>query len=311
MLLSILLIACISISPALADRKNVIIGGLSWSGSTAIEQVMKYVLEERIGIKVKVKQRSQAVLWPSLEKGTIDIYPEIWMSSQESNYNKYVLKRKTVEAQLSYDNAPVGIYMPAAIAKKHNIKTVFDLQGKEKLFDTDGDGRGEMWVGPFKWGSSEIFSSKIKEYGLDLKPLKVQQWMFLAMLKEAMKKEKPLVFFYWEPEWVMSVFDLVRLEEPAYEKSKFVYVKGKPKQTKISVATKPDTIYIGISKKLEKRLPKAYKFFKNWYMPIDQVSTLIANLEDIPGNPKQPAAKVAKQWVESHPEIVNAWLKGI
>lgn len=308
---SFLFIFCFLTTPLLAERKNVIIGGLSWSGSTAIEHVMKYVLEEKIGVDVKIKQLSQSIIWPSLEKGSVDIYPEIWLSAQEAGYNKYVVKRKTVEAQLSYDNAPLGIYMPAAIAEKYKIKTVFDLQGKEKMFDTNGNGKGEMWVGPFDWGASEIFSSKIKEYGLDLEPLKVQQWVFLATLKEAMRTKKPLLFFYWEPEWVMSKYKLLKLKEPAYEKEKFIYVKGKPEQTSVSVASKPDTVYVGISKKLKKRLPKAYKFFKNWYMPIGEVSSLIANLEEIPDNPKQDAKDVAKKWVESHPEILANWMKGI
>lgn len=32
-------------NPATAAKKNIIIGGLSWSGSTAIEHIIKYVLE--------------------------------------------------------------------------------------------------------------------------------------------------------------------------------------------------------------------------------------------------------------------------
>ena len=49
----------------------------------------------------------------------------------------------------------------------------------------------------------------------------------------------------------------------------------------------------------------------NWYIPKEEVSGLIADLEDVPGNPKKDGAEVAKAWVESHPRIVNDWLKGV
>jgi len=85
-------------------------------------------------------------------------------------------------------------------------------------------------------------------------------------------------------------------------------VKGDPEKTRITCAHPPAYTYIGVSVKLEKRLPRAWKFFMNWYLPIEEVSKFIADLEDIPGNPKKPAPEVAKRWVESHPEILKNWL---
>jgi ABC-type proline/glycine betaine transport system substrate-binding protein len=41
------------------------------------------------------------------------------------------------------------------------------------------------------------------------------------------------------------------------------------------------------------------------------VSFLITEFEDVPNNPKKDIEKVAKAWVENHPEIVKNWIKGI
>jgi glycine betaine/proline transport system substrate-binding protein len=41
------------------------------------------------------------------------------------------------------------------------------------------------------------------------------------------------------------------------------------------------------------------------------VSFIIAEIEQIPGNPKKDPDRVARKWVEDHPEIVNDWIKGI
>lgn len=311
MLLIGVILGLVMPNSVMAERKNVVIGSLTWSGSQALEQIMKYVLEEKLDIPVKVTNLAQPLLWAALDKGSADVYPDMWMPNQKAGFDKYVTQRKTVAVKLSYDNAVEGIWIPTQIAKKHGIKSVFDLKGKEKMFDTNGNGKGEMWVGPYDWAVTDKNISKIKEYGLNLEPVAVQQWLFLAMLKEAMRKDKPLVFYYWKPEWPMAKYDLTMLEEPPYDPKKHVYVKGNPEKTHIATAFPPATIYVGVSKKMKKRLPKAYQFFMNWYIPIDEVSTLIADLEDVPDNPKKPAAEVAKQWVESHPKIVKDWLKGL
>jgi glycine betaine/proline transport system substrate-binding protein len=295
----------------LAARKHVVIGGMSWAGSNAIEQIMKYVLEEKLDTRVKITPISASLCWPALEKGSVDVFPDMWMPNQQAGFDKYVTERKSVAVKLSYDKAVQGFYMPAALAKANGIKSIFDLKGKEAMFDTNGDGQGEIWVGPFDWEASEINASKVKEYGLDIEPVKVQQWLFLAMMKEAMRKDKPIIFYYWEPEWPMAKYDLVRLEEPPNDESCWQHVKGDSKATKISCAFPDASVYVGVSKKLEKRNPNAFKFLMNFHIPIEEVSNLISAVEDVPGNPKKPADEVAKAWVESHPEIVKEWLSGV
>jgi glycine betaine/proline transport system substrate-binding protein len=311
-ILVVFAVLCLAVPNATcAERKNVIIGGLSWSGSEAIEQIMKYVLEEKLNIPAKIITLTPPILCAGMGKGSVDIYPDMYMPSHQPEYDKYVVERKTMKVVKSYDNCIYGIFMSRKIAEKHGIKTIFDLRGKEKMFDTNGNGIGEMWVGPVVWSCSEKYSAAIKGYKLDLEPVKVEHWLFLAMLKEAMRKNKPLVFYYWTPEWPFAVYDLVQLEEPPYDPKKYIYVKGDPEKTHITCAHPPAYTYIGVSVKLEKRLPKAWKFFMNWYLPIEEVSKFIADLEDIPGNPKKPAPEVAKRWVESHPEILKNWLKGV
>jgi len=310
------LLVCLFLSlavanPAIAARKNVIIGGLSWSGSEAIENIMKYVLEEKLDIPTEIIPLTPPVLCAGMVKDSVDIYPDMFMPAHQPEYDKYVVERKTMKVVKSYDNCVYGIFMPKKIADEHGIKTIFDLKGKEKIFDTDGNGVGEMWVGPVSWSASEKYPAAIKGYKLDLEPVKIEQWLFLAQLKEAMRKDKPILFYYWTPEWPFAVYDLLQLEEPSYDPQKYIFVKGDPEKTSITCAHPPAYVYVGVNTKMEQRLPKAWKFFMNWYIPIEEVSKFIADLEDIPGNPKKEASVVAKKWVESHPEILKDWLKGI
>jgi len=136
-------------------------------------------------------------------------------------------------------------------------------------------------------------------------------WVFLTQLKEAMRTDRPMIFYYWEPEWPFAVYDLSEIELPPYEDSKWTYVEKRMDESSITCGWKPAQVYVGYGTKLQKKSPKTYRFFKQWYIPIDEVSFLIAELEDIPGNPKKDVEEVVEEWVRDHPAIVNDWIKGI
>jgi ABC-type proline/glycine betaine transport system substrate-binding protein len=62
---------------------------------------------------------------------------------------------------------------------------------------------------------------------------------------------------------------------------------------------------------LKNKNQKAYRFFKNIYLPMEEQSKMIAELADVPGNPPKLLGEVAKWWVQRNPKIVGDWLKGV
>jgi len=294
-----------------AARKNVIIAEQNWTGSTVICQVMKYVLEKKMNTPVKLIPLNGSVTWVGMDKGDVDVFSDVWENTEVDGMKKYVEEKKTCEVVLSYPDAPMGWYIPRFVAEEHGIRTIEDLKGKEKLFDIDGNGKGDLWGGPSSWKANEINSIKIRDYGLNFTNLSVEQWAWLATLKAALVKKKPVIFYYWEPEWLFSEYDLVKIQEPAYEDAKYKFVQKHPELSKITCELKPTDVWVGLSKKMETRLPDAYKFFKNWSIPIEKVNELIALATDLPGNPKMSPADAAEKWVEDNPDILKAWLKGI
>jgi glycine betaine/proline transport system substrate-binding protein len=312
-LLSLLIVLSLvlTMGTSWAARKNVIIAEQSWTGSAVICQVMKHVLENKLDTPAKITQLNGAIAWVGMDKGDVDIFSDIWETAEIAGIEKYTKEKKSCEVVLSYPNAPQGWYIPKFVAEEHGIKTIADLKGKEKFFDIDGDGKGDIWGGPTSWKVNEITSVKVRDYGLDLETLGVEQWAWLATLKSAVLKKQPVNFYYWEPEWLFTEYELVKIQEPAYEDAKWKFVQGKPSESKITCEIQPTNVWVGMSKKMETRLPKAYKFFKNWSIPINEVNKLIAMVTDLPDSPKLSASEAAKKWVDDNPEIVNAWLKNV
>ena len=40
-----------------------------------------------------------------------------------------------------------------------------------------------------------------------------------AAIASAYKRGKPILFYYWGPTWVLGKYDLLRIEEPPYDKA--------------------------------------------------------------------------------------------
>ena len=65
--------------------ETVTIGELNWTGAIAIAHIMKYTLENKLNIPVKLEKLPQDKLWLELHKGTMDVHPDVWMMNQEKS----------------------------------------------------------------------------------------------------------------------------------------------------------------------------------------------------------------------------------
>lgn len=256
---------------------------------------------------------AHSLVWPGLDKGVIDVFPEVWLPNHKSGFDKYVKGEKSAEAVLAYGGAVQGWWIPTWVSEEYGIKEVTDLNTNAKLFDLNQNDKGDIWIGAISWPSTPMWKVKMREYGMleHWDAVTTEQWTFLALLKEKMRKKEPIIFFYWTPEWVFAKYDLTQVKEPPYDSEKWKFDEKNLENSYVACEFEPATVYTCVSTKLKDRLPKAYQFFKNWYIPIEEMNPLIADLEDVPGNPKQDVKEVAKKWVEKHPDIVNDWLKGL
>lgn len=161
--------------------------------------------------------------------------------------------------------------------------------------------------------ATQINKIKVRDYRLDYEPYAVDHWLFLLVLKETMRTQKSIIFYHWTPDWVFAKYDLTWIKEPKYDPQRWNYERRYRTRSRIACEYEPAKVkvYVGYSKMLKDRAPKAYQFFKNWYFALDEMSSLIAEIEDVPGNPRKDPVEVARKWVADHPEIVSDWVKGI
>ncbi|MCX4029474.1 ABC transporter substrate-binding protein [Endozoicomonas sp. SM1973] len=312
-----------------AAKDTIVIGEVSWDASLAIEQVLKQVMEKHLDVNVKIVATDQSAIWASMDKGkgSIDVHPDVWTSSQAEPWAKFVVKggKESVLANQKPYMGTEGLFIPGYIQEKYGVKSVYDLAKPEiaKLFDQDGDGKGDFWPGAPGWGIVKVNQVKAKSYGFDqyFKAFHVSDAILRAQLKTAFRKKTGILFYSWTPDWIHKAYDLRKLEEPTFtgyasqDKQQDPHynpdgcwnmVQGDEWLEKSSITCDwPETkVYLAYSKSLLSRNAQVAEFLNNVSFTTDDISQWIYQI----AQEKEAPEDVAEEWINNNPAVVKQWL---
>lgn len=314
-LLAALLIAAPGLAaPGIAAAEKLVIPDPNYASGRATAFAVKGIIEEALGLEVEtVPLTAVPVLWEAMSRGNgeVDIWTETWLPNQDAPKTKYVDEEKTVTLSEKSFPAVQGYCIPKAAQEKHNIRSVFDLANPEiaALFDSNGDGKGEVWIGPQGWQSTNIETIRARDYGFAefFELQSTDEAIATAGLDAAVKADRPWLGYCYGPHQNFVLYDLVLLEEPAHNPDAFVMVQPDQDpdwQAKSKVASAyPDTrVYISWSANLAERNPALVTLLQNIELSADDVNAW--SLDIING--KDPA-EVVKPWIEANSGQIAAW----
>jgi len=318
------------------SKDKVVIGELSWTGAVAIQNVMKAVIEKYLDGDVSFLLVGEEAMYPAMNKGdgSLDVQPDLWSQHTTAMMNEYVVpgSKESIRLNKQPYKGTEGIFIPGYVQDQYGIKKLADLANPEvaKLFDSDGDGKGEYWAGAVGWEATNHSMVRAKSYGFDkyFTATTVEQPVFLAQLAAAIQRKKPIVFYYWTPEWIFASYDLRMLEEPKFNGYSSDDLKNDPnyradgcykfyqpgnnpdwlEKSSITCEQPPTDVYVARAKALDERAPKIGKFLEQISFTPDMVNQWILAID----KDKRDPLEVAKEWVEQHKDIVEGqWLKGV
>jgi glycine betaine/proline transport system substrate-binding protein len=308
------LLGAAMVAPSMA-QDMVTIGVPSWPGARGIAAVLKLVAEKDLGAKVQTVPGTNPVIYKGMDggKGDVDVHPDTWMPNQANLRKEYVDEKKTVLLSSKPYNSRQGMCVPKYVADKFGVKSVFDLAKPEvvKLFDSDGNGKGEAWLGATGWAVTNIMKVMARDYGwLPLyEDSTVDETVNVARVDSLYKQGKPVLFHCYSAHYIFSKYDLVMLDEPKNADScyKMVQPQEDPdwyNKSKITCSIKDADVYVGYSKSLEKRAPAVAKLLANFSLDVKQVALMSHAI----GVDKIPEDQFAAKWVAENRPTVNRWL---
>ncbi|HLR52058.1 MAG TPA: glycine betaine ABC transporter substrate-binding protein [Candidatus Avamphibacillus sp.] len=256
--------------------EELVFGLINWPENIAVNHVWKVLLEEE-GYEVDIKQLEMGTIMEALSTGDLDVGIEVWLPVQDISY--YEEYKDTVDFNETpwFENGKVGLVVPEYI---ENINSVEDLNDHKELFE------GEIIGFEPGAGTMEITELLIEDYNLDFELVPSSEAAMLGALREAVKREDPIVVPLWQPHGIFSELDLKFLDDP--------------KKTYGEV----EEIYLATRDDFAEDYPEVNEWLSNWSINDDETMAELINFVYDSDDPLEGA----KEWVEENRDLTDEWM---
>ncbi len=292
---------------------DIIVGVPNWPSVAATASILKVVLEDNFGLEVELQNGTNPVIFEAMDSGSMHVHPEVWLPNQANLHEKFVTTRGTVRVSPNGVPAFQGICVTKATADRVGITQVLDLADPDmaKNFDSNGDGWGEVWIGASGWASTNVEKIRAKSYGYDetMELVEMDETLAMANVDAAVAKDANLVFYCYTPNHVFALHELVVLEEPEYDPSKWKVLQPTDDPQWLEKSDAPvawDLAYLHVhyAASLEDTHPEAAAMLGNVKLTTDQVSAMTYALVVEKADPND----YALQWVKENAAQVDSWM---
>ena len=203
-----------TVSTAALAAEKVNIGAPAWTGAQAIAHLIQEIVVSKIGGEANLVPGDNAAIFAAMDagKGDIDVHPDVWLPNQKSFTDKYVDGAGTVALSENPYEGKQSFCVTKQFAEANNVTSIFDLARPEiaKLMDSDGNGKGEIWVGAPGWASANVNQVKVRDYGLlpFMEPVRADQSVMTATVGDSIKKGIGYAFYCYSPHAIWFQHDV-------------------------------------------------------------------------------------------------------
>ena len=282
-------------------------------------EVARFILEKGYGYKTDQIPGSTTATIQGLETGDIDIYMEVWTDNVMEVYQKALDSGNAVEVGLNYDDNRQGFYVPTYMIEGDKergiepmapgLKSVEDLPKYKDLFkDPEDPSKGRIVGSIPGWEVDKIVTEKVENYGLDkhfnlFRP--GSEAALSTSIAKAYEEGKPWVGYYWEPTWIMGMYDLTLLEEAEYNEEQW-------EKDRLTAFPSID-LTKAVNKEVYDNYPDVVEFIENYQSSSELVNEALAYMQENDASSKDAAIYFLKEhedlWTEWVPEDVAKKVK--
>ncbi|MGF1446972.1 MAG: glycine betaine ABC transporter substrate-binding protein [Pikeienuella sp.] len=298
-------------TPALSA--DIVIGVPNWASVNATAHVLEVVIEENLGLEVELQNATNPIVFEAMDQGAMHVHPEVWMPNQQNLHDTYVKENATVVMNENPVQAEQGMCVPTFIAEEYGITHIDDLTDPEKMaiFDTDGNGTPEVWIGAPGWASTIVERIRARSYGYDatMELTEFDETLAYANLATAVEQGKPWLGFCYSPHYIFVMHDLTVLEEPPHDPDGWTIIQPTDdpdylEKSSANSAWKGATLHLHYAKELQESYPEVAALFDAYEMPGEALSAMGKALAVDDEDPTE----WAKAWVAENEDLVIGWL---
>jgi glycine betaine/proline transport system substrate-binding protein len=269
-----------------------------WTGYVTNAHLIGYVAQTKLGCKVAYQDVKEEVGWQGMANGTIDTIVENW--GHPDLKKKYITEQKTVEeAGPTGSKGIIGWYVPPWMAQKYpDITNWKNLNKYASLFKTsESGGKGQLLDGDPSYVTND--EALVKNLNLDYQVVVGgSEAALIQSFRSAEKNKKPLLAYFYEPQWFFSEMKLVKVNLPKWTPG----CDSNP--ATVACDYPPYKLDKLISTKFAKSGSPAVGLVKKFTISNEDQNLVSTDIAEKGMSPDD----AAKKWIDANPDKVKAWL---
>ncbi len=213
-----------------AEKPTVVFGDTQWQSLWINNAVAMFIVEHGYGYPVEEVTVTTPVMQQAMRDNELHVMMEIWWANVEEWWNAERDAGTIVELDPIFESSAQGYYVPRYVIEGDeergiepmapDLVSVFDLpQYKDVFADPEDPDMGVIVSCITGWNCAEVNRVKFYAYGLG-ETYNISEPGSAGALDAAIAgpyiKGEAIVSYYWEPTWLLGVYDMVMLEEPEY-----------------------------------------------------------------------------------------------
>lgn len=206
-LMKTLLLALIALTiaiPAFAGKGKVKLAYVEWDCAAASTNVVKAVLQERMGYEVEAIPVAAAAMWQALGTGDADAMVTAWLPVTHASYFKRV-KDKVEDLGPIVRGAKLGWAVPSYVT----------IDSMEQVNEHASKFKGKVIGIDPGAGIMSLSEKALKQYTLDkMELIEGSGATMTAALANAIRNKEWIIVTTWSPHWMFGKWDLKYLEDP-------------------------------------------------------------------------------------------------
>lgn len=293
-------------------EEAVILTDLSWDSIQLHNRIAGFILEKGYGITVEYLFVDLTPGLMGLERGDIHINMELWPTYAIEWWDKARKDGTVVDLGVNFEGATQGWYVPTYVIEGDpqrgieplapGLRSVSDLPRYWEVFrDPENPEKGRLVNGPTGWVAHDINIAKLKGYGLDEYFQSFSPGSGTALdttIVSAYELGRPIIFYYWEPTWILGRYDMTRLEEPPYDED----IWNQENQFLCTWLTA--TTYVVANRDFLQENPEIEPFLRRYSTSLEENQKALAWLEDH----DKDLEKAALWFLREYPDTWKSWI---
>ena len=269
-----------------------------WVGYEANAAVVAYLLKEELGYTVEEKNLKEEISWQGFETGEVDVILENW--GHEDLKQTYIEEKKVAVAVGPTGNTgTIGWYVPEWMVQEYpDITDWNNLNKYAELFRTsESESKGQLLDGDPSYVTND--EALVANLGLDYKVVySGSEAASIKAAQQATAQRTPLLFYFYEPQWLFSQETYVRIELPPY-------ATGCDADPTTVACDYPEYVLDKVaSTSFAENGGDAYELVRNFQWTNDDQNQVSDYLTNEGLSPEEAARK----WVDANEDTWRAWI---